>query len=242
VKWQLTVVAETGSTNADLLRSEGPEGTVLAARSQTAGRGRLGRSWVSPPGKALTFSVLLRPGDAIPPARRGWLPLAAGLAVASAVREVAGVSADLKWPNDVLHDSRKLAGILAEQSPSGAVVIGIGLNVSASADELPSRGPGALEPTSLLIAGAGGVLVHDLLTPILGGLGSRYAALRGGGSVRDEYLSRCATLGRSVRVELPGARFVEGEAADVDDFGHLLVRLPSGAVESVSAGDVVHLR
>jgi BirA family biotin operon repressor/biotin-[acetyl-CoA-carboxylase] ligase len=241
VKWRVTVVPETGSTNADLLGSDGPEGTVLVARSQTAGRGRLGRTWISPPGKSLTFSVLLRPGDAIPPARRGWLPLAAGLAVASAVRTVAGVPADLKWPNDVLHDSRKLAGILVEQSPSGAVVIGIGLNVSVSESELPVPGPGALEATSLALAGSG-VSADEVLPAVLGGLGARYAALRGGGSVHDEYLSLCATLGRSVRVELPGDRVISGEAIDVDPSGQLLVRSAAGAVESVSAGDVVHLR
>src|SRR5215468_10429170 len=109
------VVGRTGSTNADLLaralRGE-PEGVVLAAEEQTAGRGRMGRTWVAPPYAALTFSLLTRPG--VPPARRGWLPLLAGVAVATAVTELTGVEARLKWPNDVLVGEAKLAGILAE--------------------------------------------------------------------------------------------------------------------------------
>src|ERR1700677_2706462 len=116
------VLASTGSTNADLLAQASagaPEGTVLAAEEQTAGRGRLGRAWVSPPRAALTFSLLVRP-HTVPVARRGWLPLLTGVAVASAVRAVAQVQAQLKWPNDVLADGAKgakgakLAGILAE--------------------------------------------------------------------------------------------------------------------------------
>src|SRR3984885_10900926 len=137
----LDVVASTGSTNVDLLAraadSALPEGQVLVAEEQTAGRGRLGRTWTSVPGASLTFSVLLRPVT-VPAGRGGWLPLLAGVAVASAVRSVAGVEAVLKWPNDVLVGDRKLAGILAEQSPDGsAVVIGIGLNVAAAPGALP---------------------------------------------------------------------------------------------------------
>ena len=142
----LEVVPSTGSTNADLLARAtdpgSPEGQVLVAEEQTAGRGRLGRSWSSVPGASLTFSVLLRP-DAVPAARRGWLTLLAGVAVASAVRSVGGVDAVLKWPNDVLVGDRKLAGILAEQSPDGsAVVIGTGLNVAAAPGELPVSAAG----------------------------------------------------------------------------------------------------
>src|SRR5215467_11674038 len=138
------VVAATGSTNADLVERGGPEGQVLVAEEQTAGRGRMGRSWVSQPGASLTFSVLLRPAS-VPPGRRGWLPLLTGVSVAVAVRAVAAV---LKWPNDVLIGSRKLAGILAEQS-GDVVVIGVGLNVSTPADALPVSS-GGLRATSLL--------------------------------------------------------------------------------------------
>src|SRR5579863_386241 len=146
---EITVTGVTGSTNADLLArtADGaPEGTVLAAEEQRSGRGRMGRAWVSPPRAALTFSVLLRP-DAVPPARLGWLPLLTGVAVTSAVRAVTAVDAQLKWPNDVLVRDAKLAGILAEAS-GGAVVVGIGLNVSTEPDELPTPGPGAASPPS----------------------------------------------------------------------------------------------
>ena len=141
--WRTVEVTEvTGSTNADLLvRADAgePEGAVLAAEEQRAGRGRLGRTWTSPPRAALTFSVLLRPAT-VPRARLGWLPLLAGVAVAAGVRAVAAVDAQLKWPNDVLVGPAKLAGILAEAS-GDAVVIGIGVNVSTEPAELPPPGP-----------------------------------------------------------------------------------------------------
>ena len=138
---EVSVMPRTVSTNADLVARAGggaPEGLVLAAEEQTAARGRLGRSWLSPPHAALTFSLLVRPVG-VPPARRGWLPLLAGVATATAVRQVSGLDAVLKWPNDVLLGPRKLAGVLAEQS-GDAVVIGIGLNVSTARDELPAAG------------------------------------------------------------------------------------------------------
>lgn len=255
------VAGQTGSTNADLLAAAAggaPEGSVLAAEAQTAGRGRMGRRWVAPPGAALTFSVLLRP--AVPPARLGWVPLLAGVAAAAALRSETGVDARLKWPNDVLVRGRKLAGVLSEQR-AGAVVVGIGVNVSQRAAELPA--PGA---TSLLLelAGAedrpsatppgaaerGGLPGRErLLIAVLGEL-ARWrlawgsAAARGDPDacgLRDAYRRLCATLGREVRAELPGARAVTGTAADVDAGGRLVVRARSGSV-AVSAGDVVHLR
>ena len=147
------VVASTGSTNADLLARGGPEGQVLVAEEQTAGRGRSGRTWVSQPGASLTFSVLLRPAS-VPPSARGWLPLLTGVAVAAGVRSAAGVAARLKWPNDILVGDRKLAGILAEQSADGdAVVIGVGLNVATS--EAGAAGI-ADRPARHLAAGRGG--------------------------------------------------------------------------------------
>jgi BirA family biotin operon repressor/biotin-[acetyl-CoA-carboxylase] ligase len=148
---EVRVVEETGSTNADLLaqaRSGAGEGLVLVAEAQTSGRGRMGRRWISPPRRSLTFSVLLRP--AVPAGLLGWLPLLAGVAVASALQQTAGVDARLKWPNDVLVDGAKIAGILAERW-TNAVVIGTGINVLQHRGELPV--PTA---TSLLVAqGAG---------------------------------------------------------------------------------------
>jgi BirA family transcriptional regulator, biotin operon repressor / biotin---[acetyl-CoA-carboxylase] ligase len=147
----LDVVAQTGSTNEDLLaaaQAGAAEGAVLAAEHQTRGRGRQGRTWTTAPGTALTFSVLLRP-DGVPPAARGWLPLLAGVAVARAVTSATGVQVSLKWPNDVLAGGAKLAGILAEQAGS-AVVIGTGINVGAGPDDLPGPRPPSAGPASSL--------------------------------------------------------------------------------------------
>ncbi|MBO0786215.1 MAG: biotin--[acetyl-CoA-carboxylase] ligase, partial [Actinobacteria bacterium] len=144
---QVRVVAATGSTNADLLAEAAagaPEGTVLVAEAQTAGKGRLGRSWASPAGTGLTFSVLLRP-EGVPPTLLGWLPLLTGVAVAAAASEAAAVECRLKWPNDVLAGGAKLAGILVEGQAAG-LVAGIGLNVCQRPADLP--GPAA---TSVMI-------------------------------------------------------------------------------------------
>jgi BirA family transcriptional regulator, biotin operon repressor / biotin---[acetyl-CoA-carboxylase] ligase len=258
--WQaVEVVDRTGSTNADLLaRALGgaPEGVVLAAEEQSAGRGRRGRAWVSPPRAALTFSLLVRPA-AVPPARRGWLPLLAGVAVATAVTAVTGVQTRLKWPNDVLTGPAKLAGILAEAA-GDAVVVGVGLNVSTEPGELPPAGPGALAATSLRIAAsaATGKAVSAapeperelLLVAILTGFERWYQAwCRAGGDpersgLRAGYTELSGTIGRRVRAELPGGQVLSGPAVGVDPDGRLLVRVSSGTVVPVAAGDVVHLR
>jgi BirA family transcriptional regulator, biotin operon repressor / biotin---[acetyl-CoA-carboxylase] ligase len=271
------VVDSTGSTNADLLTAAvaggtgGRDGRVLVAEEQTAGRGRYGRTWTSVSGASLTFSVLLRPAS-VPPGRRGWLPLLAGVAIASAVRTVsagtvsagtvsagtvsggtvsagtgAGVGAVLKWPNDVLVGERKLAGILAEQAPDGdAVVIGVGLNVATPADALPVS-PSGLRATSLLAEGAV-VARETLLLAILDQLEERYAAFRADPDpvrtgLRDAYRALSSTLGQPVRVELPAGRLLMGMAADIDPDGRLLVAEEAGQrVTPVSAGDVIHVR
>jgi BirA family transcriptional regulator, biotin operon repressor / biotin---[acetyl-CoA-carboxylase] ligase len=237
------VVPETGSTNSDLLaeaKNGLAEGAVLAAETQSAGRGRLGRTWVSPPGAALTFSVLLRPA-AVAPASRGWIPLLAGVAVARAVRAGTEIEAWLKWPNDVQANGAKLAGILAEQA-GDAVVVGIGINVSSGPEELP-----VATATSLALEGAQDPAPGPLLVAVLGELERWYVdwANRGGDAVgsglHQEYQRLCATLGREVRVSLPGGRIVTGTAHEVDRAGRLVVQSPSGPVP-VSAGDVVHVR
>lgn len=244
----LEVVESTGSTNADLLAralAGEPEGAVLAAEEQRAGRGRMGRTWTSPPRAALTFSVLLKP--AVPPARRGWLPLLTGVAVATAVTQVTGVRTGLKWPNDLLTADAKLAGILAEAA-GDAVVVGIGLNVSTEPAEFPPARPGALPATSLRAAGATALDRASLLLAILGELEHWYRAWqRAGGDpdrsgLRAEYTRLSATIGRTVRAELPGGQALSGPAAGVDSDGRLLVRVSSGSEVAVSAGDVVHLR
>ena len=253
---EVRVVTETGSTNADLLaaaRSGAPEGLVLVAEAQTAGRGRMGRRWVSPPCSALTFSVLLRPAG-VPASRLGWVPLLAGAAVASALAGTTGVDARLKWPNDVLAGDAKLAGILAERRAE-TIVLGIGINVFQRRGELPL--PAA---TSLLLAapqatagGAAGPAGPDvrerLLIAVLGELACRYRGWldqptpgdADGCGLRAEYLRRSATVGAVVTVTLPGGQRLTGTAAGVDAAGRLEVRTPAGLVP-VSAGDVVHLR
>jgi BirA family biotin operon repressor/biotin-[acetyl-CoA-carboxylase] ligase len=246
------VVASTGSTNVDLLARlaadpGAPEGQVLVAEEQTAGRGRLGRTWTSLPGAALTFSMLLRPAS-VPPTRRGWLPLLTGVAVTSAIRSVTGdsVGAVLKWPNDVLVGDRKLVGILAEQSPDGSgVVMGIGVNVATPADALPVS-PTGLPATSLLVEGAA-VDREALLLAILDQFERWYAAFRTDpdpvrSGLLDAYRPLCVTLGQQVRVELPVGRFMTGTAKDIDLDGRLLVTEASGASLAISAGDVVHVR
>src|SRR5436190_23763850 len=244
----LEVVESTGSTNADLLAralAGEPEGAVLAAEEQRAGRGRMGRTWTAPPRAALTFSVLLKP--AVPPARRGWLPLLAGVAVATAVTQVTGVRTGLKWPNDLLTADAKLAGILAEAA-GDAVVVGIGLNVSTEPAEFPPARPGALPATSLRVAGATALDRASLLLAILGELEHWYRAWQRAGSdpdrsgLRAEYTRLSATIGRTVRAELPGGQALSGPAAGVDSDGRLLVRVSSGSEVAVAAGDVVHLR
>ena len=249
--WREVSVAErTGSTNADLVARAGagaPGGLVLAAEEQTAGRGRMGRSWLSPPRAALTFSLLVRPVG-VPPARRGWLPLLAGVATATAVRQVCGLDAALKWPNDVLLGPRKLAGILAEQS-GDAVVIGVGLNVSTARDELPAAGATALPATSLRLAGAANLDRELLLGRILGEAERWYLAWRGTdlpgdpetSGLRAAYLGLCATVGRDVRVELPAGQVRHGTATGIDADGRLVVSTPGGQL-AVGAGDVRHVR
>lgn len=240
---QIRVAEQTGSTNADLLAETAdgsPEGTVLVAEGQSAGRGRMSRSWVSQPRAALTFSVLLRPSQ-VPAARWGWLPLLAGVAVASALRAGASVEASLKWPNDVLVGGAKLAGILAEQS-GGAVVVGTGINVSASRAELPVP-----EATSLALEGASSLDRDRLLAGILIGLERWYLAWSGSlgdadaSGLRPQYRRLSQTLGREVRVTMPGAVEATGLAADVDADGRLVVHSAAGPVP-VSAGDVIHVR
>lgn len=243
----VTVTGSTGSTNADLLAQAArgaPEGTVLVTETQTAGRGRMGRTWHSPPGAALMFSVLLRP-TAVPPARRGWLPLLAGVAIASAVGDVTGLDVGLKWPNDVLTGGGKLAGILAEQSAgTEAIVAGAGLNVSTRRDELPVE-----TATSLLLAGAPDLRRDRLLRAVLAEFGRLYLAWAGPPSpgdpdaagLRDRYRGCCVTLGRQVRAELPGGGALTGTALDVDETGSLQLRTPDGP-RTISAGDIVHLR
>ena len=236
------VVAETGSTNADLAevaRRGGPEGVVLVAEAQTGGRGRLDRTWTSPPRAGLLFSVLLRPQ--LPPPRRTWIPLLAGLAVHQAVSRLGAVEARLKWPNDLLlgDDLGKAGGILA-QATGDAVVVGVGLNVTTRRAELPE---GAV---SLRTEGAGCTDRDPLLRAILRTLADRYAEWSaewsaGPDRLRPAYEAVCDTIGQDVRVQLPDGRALAGTATGLDEMGRLVVRTTDGDVP-VSAGDVTRVR
>jgi BirA family biotin operon repressor/biotin-[acetyl-CoA-carboxylase] ligase len=239
--WSLTVVDETESTNADLLAAAGrtSPGAVLVAEHQTAGRGRLDRSWTAPPRSGLTFSVLLRP-DA-PVATWGWLPLLAGVAVHDAVSPF--VDARLKWPNDLLvgADLRKAAGILVQVS-GRAVVIGIGLNVSTTPQELPVPTAASMET-----AGVGGVDRAALLGRILAELSHRYLQWqRSDGDAHAsglaaDYLERCATVEQEVSVHMPAGDSFAGVATGIDGEGRLRVDV-GGRERVVAAGDVDHIR
>ncbi len=238
----LEVVAEIGSTNAALAAAaaaDEPEGAVLVAEHQVAGRGRLDRVWTSPPRAGITVSFLLRPD--VPAARRAWLPLLTGVALAEAVGEVSGVRASLKWPNDLLAgDGRKLAGILAE-SHATAVVVGVGLNVSTDAAELPDTG------TSLSRVTGGTVDRAPVLLAFLRAVERRYlrwTEVLGdpvSSGLAEDYLRWSSTVGTDVVVGLPDGSALEGTAQAVDWDGRLVVATPEGTV-ALAAGDVRHVR
>lgn len=272
----LDVVASTGSTNADLLaRPDAADGTVLVADHQSGGRGRLGRAWEAPPRSSLAVSVLLRP--AVAPERWSWLPLLTGLAVADALGGL-GVQVALKWPNDVLVSLvdgppddgcggppvGKVAGVLVE-ARADVVVLGVGVNVTQRADELPAPpapaagsgvgdGPGPSAPaTSLALAGASTTDRDTVLRRYLRALRDRLDAFAAAGGDPEAagtaaaYRAVCSTLGAQVRAHLPDGSTLEGLAEDVDATGRLVLR-PEGAAggggarTSLSAADVVHLR
>lgn len=241
----LDVVAETGSTNADLLAraaaGEDIDGVVLLAENQTSGRGRLGRHWVAPPRTQVALSVGVA-ADTVPAAGWGWLTLATGVAVADALTEAAGVDAGLKWPNDVVVGDGKLSGILAEvAAPNPMIVVGLGLNVTMTEDEVPD----GTTATSLAMLGASGTDRTALAAAVLRHLAARIAAWRAAGGADDalvaDYRRYSRTLGARVRATMPGDLKIEGVAVAIDDLGRLCIDTDSGP-ETVSAGDVKLLR
>jgi BirA family transcriptional regulator, biotin operon repressor / biotin---[acetyl-CoA-carboxylase] ligase len=247
--WRRIEIRErTGSTNADVTeaaRTGVPEGLVVVAEQQLAGRGRRDRVWVSPPRAGLTLSVLLRPGPEVPQRRWGWLSLLAGVALRETVERRTELPAKLKWPNDLLVNEAKAAGILAEMVDD-AVVVGIGLNVTTKASELPP--PAGLPATSLRLAGAEVTDREPLLRDLLRAIAAWYGGWREAGGDAEmcgllaAYREGCSTIGREVRVQVPGGADLIGAAATVDNDGQLVVRTVDGSDKHVSAGDVLHVR
>ena len=228
-------IDSTNAWVAERAREGAPEGLVAVADFQTAGRGRLDRTWSAAPGAALLVSVLLRPS--VPPEQLPLVMMVVGLAAADGVEAASGVRPGLKWPNDlVAADDRKLAGILAESS-AGAVVAGVGINVSGGAY------PPELAETAVSCEEIAGRPVdrEAVLQAFLAALADRYEALSAPGKLLEDYEAACVTLGRRVRVELPG-KTLEGFAVRIADDGRLMITDREGAPHRVSAGDVIHLR
>jgi len=240
----------TGSTNVDVAEAAladaqaWPDLSVLAAGEQTAGRGRSGRQWQSLPGASLSVSVLVRP-KLVAIEHYGWLPILAGLAMTRAVAKLLPTSeVSLKWPNDVLVGDKKICGVLSELlSDASGVVIGVGLNLTQSQGDLPIA-----NATSLRLEGATvsfeaaleGFLVEfvALYTDFVNHRGDADASgLRRGAS------AKCSSIGRRVRVLLPGEQQIEGKGIELDQSGRILVAIDGEhQLYAVAAGDIVHLR
>jgi BirA family biotin operon repressor/biotin-[acetyl-CoA-carboxylase] ligase len=237
----LDAVPSTNAVAVERARAGASDGYVVVAEHQTGGRGRLDRTWETPRGSALTFSVVLRP--TVPMRSWPWLPLLTGYAVDKAL-QAQGYDAGVKWPNDVLIGDRKVAGILIEriETPEGpAAVVGVGLNVGMTRAELPV--PTA---TSLAIESGTEPDRNDVLVSVLSTLREAYDAWQAGGDhtglrLAESYASACVTVGQDVRVELPGGSVLSGRATGVDPGGRLVVDTADGA-RYVAAGDVVHVR
>lgn len=230
----VTVLPSVGST-FDVVDAAAPSLSTWATLDQRAGRGRLGREWVAPAGRCLAASVVVRPtasADAW-----GWLPLAVGLALAEAIDPlVPSATVGVKWPNDVLVDGRKVAGILCERRGE-AVVVGVGVNLVLEPHELPTD-----RATSLRIAGAEGdadALADAVLAGVLRGI--QGATDLDDAALHARIVARCATIGEQVRVLLPGDRTLVGIVSGLGPAGELDVDV-DGRVERVSAGDVTHVR
>jgi BirA family biotin operon repressor/biotin-[acetyl-CoA-carboxylase] ligase len=247
---RLEYVSTTGSTNTDLVNAfnsnpaEWPDLSVLCASSQTSGRGRAGREWQSHQDQSLAVSIVAKPSG-VSANSFGWLPILAGLAMTQTVSEFLPESkVSLKWPNDVLVNDKKISGVLSELLATGdAVVIGAGLNLSQSQQELPIEAA-----TSLAIEGRT-VSFEQALESYLRNFVSLYEAFveHGGDAdasgLRHRASARCASIGTRVRAMMPGNTTIEGMGAELDLSGRLLISVPGEhQLFAVAAGDIVHLR
>ena len=238
----IRVFEETTSTNdviEKLARDGVKEGAVVFAESQTKGRGRLGRKWMSPTHKGLWFSILLRPE--LSPQETTQLTVASATALRRAIKNVIGISTEIKWPNDLLIGGKKVVGILTEMSAEvdrvRHVILGIGVDVNQDTAEFP------LElrkiATSLKIEAGKEICRAELATEILRELDFDYARICGGkfSTVADEWETGCLTIGKNVSVQM-GSRQIRGCAEALADDGALLVRTEHGHLERVIGGDV----
>ena len=246
---KLEYLPEIGSTNTYLLEAaqkfDWPDFSVVVTDNQTAGRGRMDRSWIAQPGKALAVSVLLRP-QGIALENYGWFPLIAGLAMRNAVASLIDEElVKLKWPNDVLVAGEKISGVLSELLQDGkSVVVGAGLNLTQSKEELPIA-----NATSLKVHGVVGFGLDDVLVRYLASLRRLYEeflaanADAASSGLLDELLSVSATVGKEVQVILPDESSFVGHAAGLDPQGRLLVAISNPTeIRAVAAGDIQHLR
>ncbi|CAA9571869.1 MAG: hypothetical protein AVDCRST_MAG18-2070 [uncultured Thermomicrobiales bacterium] len=239
--WHYESVASTMPLAHDLARDGAPDGTVILAEEQTAGRGRRGRAWVAPRGGAILCSTICRPP--LHPDGLFLLVAAFGVGLCWGIERATGLRPQIKWPNDLLLDGRKLAGVLCESRLGGDglahAVVGFGLNVNLGPDDLPAPTPGALPPTSLALALGAAVERRDLLRAILIGIDEAYALIWEGQTetLREEWESRLAGRGERVRVETDGGPRV-GEFIGVDADGALLLTI-GGRTERILVGDVV---
>jgi BirA family transcriptional regulator, biotin operon repressor / biotin---[acetyl-CoA-carboxylase] ligase len=239
---------QVGSTNdiaLEMARAGAPDGLVVYTDEQTAGRGRLDRSWWAPPATCLLMSLLLR--APLPLHLAGQLTMSLGLGAVEAIEQVSGVRSGLKWPNDLVLDERKLGGMLAELATDGDqlmyAVLGLGLNVNIHAGTGPDALPSELEgtATSLLIATGANVNRLALLAAVLERTEVWYDRVRGGESIHAEWLARLDTLGRRVRISGTGGQ-LEGVAVGATVEGGLVVRDDAGTEHTVWSGDVVAVR
>jgi BirA family biotin operon repressor/biotin-[acetyl-CoA-carboxylase] ligase len=242
----IRVFQETTSTNdviEKLARDGAKEGVVVFAETQTKGRGRLGRTWTSPKGKGLWFSILLRP--TLPPLSVTRVTIASATAVARAIRKQTGLRPSIKWPNDILFGEKKAVGILtelnAELDKIKYVILGIGVDVNMTADELPA----ALKPiaTSLRIESGQPHSRADLAAEILRQLDYDYRRIVQDefDEVSDEWVSQCDTIGRQVSIQM-GGNTMTGRAEALDSDGALLLRTAHGRLERIMGGDVSVLK
>lgn len=238
----IQVFQQTSSTNdivEKLARDGVKEGVVVFAESQTRGRGRLGRQWLSPPRKGLWFSVLLRP--ALRPQAATQLTVAAATALFRAIRDQTGITPEIKWPNDILIDGRKVAGVLtelgAELDHIKHLTLGIGVDVNLTASEFPPELRKIA--TSLKIEAGRHLQRAELAAAILRELDRDYERIcsQQFDQVADEWEAHCTTIGRRVNIQV-GNRILQGQAEALDDDGALLLRTQHGHLERIIGGDV----